>query len=218
MNLYADDRRVGELTRHINGRGITCLQAHLLKPTEQEHVAALLDFFNPVEGASVLDLGAGTGAVADIMKQMRPDLRFTLLNRSQAQLDMANNKHFKVCADFHDIPKLPAPVDAVMMTYALGHAQLPKVMSEINRVLPIGGVFFLYDLTATAAPMLKAKLNYEAYSTLRIIKAAHSNDMALSRVVRPQDYYFDHMAWVGPELARAFNEAQPTLVRFVKIK
>jgi len=220
MRFYADDVKVGDITMALRDAGVSILQTHLLAPTEREHVAALLHFFEPVENSLILDLGAGTGAVADMMQDARGDLQFILLNQSQSQLDLARTIHRKIHGDFQNIPSLPVQPNAVMMTYALGHGDLRRTLSEVARVLPRGGLFFLYDLTArNHALALQTELEYSAYPARRIIRLADEYGMGLSRAQAPDDLFSDHMLKLmsQEQYDEIFDGVVPMLFRFVKL-
>jgi ubiquinone/menaquinone biosynthesis C-methylase UbiE len=219
--FYQDDDHVGELTKWVNACGITCLQVHRLAPSERTHVGMLLAFFDPPPGIGILDLGAGTGAVADMMQELRPDLTFTLLNHSQTQLDMASDRHQKICASFEKIPALPHPIRAAMMTYAIGHGDVHRVLSEVSRVLPPGGLFFLYDITSDRSDNAKAlrdKLDYIAYKPDDIITAASLARLDLDRMERPREIYSAHMRPVMPDAdyTEIFSGLNSMLFRFRK--
>ena len=124
---YGDDARVGHVTRMLVSHGSGILQTHKLAATDRDHVAALLDRFAPPQGARVLDAGCGVGAVAEMMARIRSDLRFTLLNISGAQLEMAPAGMAKVRADIHALPFSAGRFDAVMFNYSLGHGLLDSL-------------------------------------------------------------------------------------------
>jgi ubiquinone/menaquinone biosynthesis C-methylase UbiE len=220
MRFYADDVKVGDITKALRDVGVSVLQTHLLAPTEREHVAALVQFFDPIYGSLILDLGAGTGAVADMMLAQRPDLRFILLNQSQAQLDIASDAHVKVHGDFQDIPRIAMRPNAVMMTYALGHGDLRKTLSEVARVLPHGGTFMLYDLTSrNLALALQTELEYSAYPARRIIRIADEHGLALNKAEAPRDLFSDHMLKLmsQEQYDEIFDGVVPMLFRFGKL-
>lgn len=170
MDLYADDEIVGAVTRDLVARGHAILQIHRLGETDEAHVAELLRLFDPPQGARVLDIGCGTGAVAKLMAEARPDLRFTLLNVSPSQLGMCPAGFDLICGDMNDLPFSSGSFDAVMALYALGHGDLAAVTGEIERVLRPGGVAFVYDLAADEPAALEEALNYRAHDLADIAR------------------------------------------------
>ena len=123
------------------------------KETEEEQADFLLENFRPV-GSSVLDVGCGTGALARLMKQRRPELDFILLNRSWTQLEMCPPEMDRVLEDAHNVPLRDAIIDNVMACYVMGHLHKDQALKEFMRVLRPGGVLFIYDLTGGEMPEL----------------------------------------------------------------
>ena len=68
------------------GAGLNVLTGFMLDDGEAVHCARLLELMSPKPGAVVLDAGCGFGAVAKHMAELRPDLRFHLLNLTDVQL------------------------------------------------------------------------------------------------------------------------------------
>lgn len=140
--IYEDDAKVGELTREAFERtGSRLLQIHRFAETDEEHAEILLNIFEPPYGSTIADVGCGVGRLAELIWKLRPDLSFTLINKSKEQLDM--------CAGFDRIlgtaESLPIKsVDAIMATYVLGHVDLEKFVSECVRVN--AKQIYVYDL------------------------------------------------------------------------
>lgn len=217
---YADDAVVDAVTREMVARGETVFQIHRLAESERDHVRALLEFFDPPPRAVVLDLGCGVGGVASLMQEMRRDLGFVLLNQSAAQLALCPAQFIKILGSFEAIPPLDCvEPDAAMMQYALGHGDVVPTMDEAARVLPVGGVFFLYDLTSLdGGRELEEVLAYKAWSPAEIEDAAARAGFRLDRFAVPErvfvEHFFDKMS---PALfARIFADVEPMLFRFAK--
>mgnify|MGYP003651393971 CR=1 FL=1 len=156
MNAYSNDSVVADMTRKIVDGGARVFQI-FQRGSEADHIRFLLDEFNPPSG-TVLDIGCGVGEVARVMKEMRSDLDFILLNISQAQLDMCPPFR-KICADAADIPLPDESVDAVMACYVLGHLDHDTALREMRRVIRPGGVLFVADMSGGEIP----DLDYTAY-------------------------------------------------------
>src|SRR5579883_1609565 len=172
VDPYADDAGVAAMTAAIAARGHRILQIHRLAADDRDHVARLLDMFDPPGGALVVDAGCGIGEVARLMREMRPDLSFALVNRSAAQLSLAPNDMVRIAADLHDIPLGDASAGAVIYCYSLGHALLDRAFAEAARLLRAGGLLFIYDITAHDAPHMIEEMGYKPHSQASIWKAA----------------------------------------------
>lgn len=149
MLSLADYARVlDEATPHIViERGVRLLHIWKLAATDAAHCSILLDHLNPAPGARILDAGCGVGEVARLMREQRPDLDFTLLNISQAQLDLAPPNMPQLLASFDDIPAPDESFDAVMFNHAICHAaDWLTTFREAARVLRPGGRVLIYDM------------------------------------------------------------------------
>jgi 3'-phosphoadenosine 5'-phosphosulfate sulfotransferase (PAPS reductase)/FAD synthetase len=154
---------VDEATEVLLQQGVRVLNAHLLAENESKHVEAVLGLLDPPAGAVVLDAGCGVGEVARLMNASRPDLRFILLNTSQAQLAHCPEEMHKLQGDFAAIPLPDASVDVVMFNYSLCHSlDVPAVFREARRVLREGGILFVHDLVRRAGDNRLARLLFDA--------------------------------------------------------
>ncbi|MCY1166331.1 Ubiquinone/menaquinone biosynthesis C-methyltransferase UbiE [compost metagenome] len=144
MNLDAVDKAtVGCLEQ-----GIRVLHANLFAETDELHIARLLELMDPPEGAVVLDAGCGVGEVARMMKQIRPDLSFVLLNVSRAQLEECPQDMALIEADFNSMPIPDGSVDLVMFHYSICHsADWVATLREARRVLRDEGALFINDMS-----------------------------------------------------------------------
>lgn len=171
VNLDAINERTGDLLAD----GVRVLNANLFAETERGHVARLLELMNPPAGACVLDAGCGVGEVARVMREIRPDLTFKLLNLSQVQLDHCPADMERICADFAAIPLADESVDVVMFNYALCQAgDWMAVLREARRVLREGGVLFLNEMSRTSGTnlLLETMLQARAYPAADVIECA----------------------------------------------
>ena len=153
LNAYENDAKVGELTQGLMAAGQRIFQI-FQRESEAEHARFLLAEFAPRHGAMVLDVGCGVGEVARLMKEMRPDLNFILLNISATQLALCPPEFDRIHAGVESIPLPDQSVDAVMACYVLGHADKEKALAEMRRVLKPGGILFIYDVRGGAMPEL----------------------------------------------------------------
>jgi ubiquinone/menaquinone biosynthesis C-methylase UbiE len=220
QTIYDDDALVQRLTEEVVAKGHRILQIYKLGPTDKEHIAALLRLFDPPRKARVLDGGCGVGEVSRLMKEARPDLTFTLLNRSEAQLAMCPEGMPRLQGMLEATPAADASFDAVMVNYALGHTNLGKALAEASRVLRRDGVLFVYDMVAFPnVDCLVAPLNYQLYHPSAIISAARQRDFMLTEMELPKGDATDFKSVIGAtDFDRIFaaNNVQPVAYRFVK--
>lgn len=180
-SVYDDDNEVERLTRQIIGGGQRIFQIFKMAGTDEGHVSALLDIFDPPQSARVLDLGCGVGEVAAMIAEMRGDLRFTLANISPSQLAMCPDVFDKMQCDMNSIPASAGSFDAVMVLYSLGHGNLDCVMSEAARILTPGGVFFIYDIASDDGSILRESLSYDPRPEWKVFEAASRNGFGVDR-------------------------------------
>lgn len=143
MNLAAVDAA----SQMCAERGMRILNGHLFADTEEGHAGALLALIDPKPGAVILDAGCGFGEAAKLMRDIRPDLTFKLLNVSRAQLEECPGDMDRIEADFSAVPLPDGYVDVVMFNYSICHApDWVEVLREANRVLREGGTLFINDM------------------------------------------------------------------------
>jgi len=141
-----DDSKVEVATdAALKKSGSRLLQIHRFSESDEEHVAKLLEIFSPVQGCRIADVGCGVGELAKMMKAKRPDLKFILINKSKSQLKRCPKEFKQLEGIAEELPLVENEVDAIMVTYALGHFDLKKFIKECARVLPIGGFIYIYD-------------------------------------------------------------------------
>jgi SAM-dependent methyltransferase len=216
---YGDDAEVGRVTRTLVDHGHSILQSHKLRSTDNGHCAVLLDYFDPPRGAHVLDVGCGVGTVARHMANIRPDLRFTLLNISGAQLEMAPFKMAKVCADMHDLPFAAGSFDAVMFCYSLGHGLLDQCIAEASRVLRPGGVLFIYDIATKDHDYLIDHLGYRPHLAPEVLEACERHGLSVDIDSPVASSTADFINLIGAEAFSdlGFDRTWPMVYRFTKV-
>lgn len=218
-DIYEDDALVGRLTADLVASGRSIFEIFKLGAIDEEHVAALLRFFHPPHKAHILDAGCGVGEVARLMRAQRPDLSFTLLNRSASQLAMCPNMT-KLHGMLEEIPAEDSSFDAAIACYVMGHIPLSKAFSEMARVLKHGGVLLVYDMTAfPRLDCLLAELQYQLHHPSEVIGAAQRSGFTRAYMDLPKGDATDFKAIIGDvDFDRLFtaNNVRPVLYRFVK--
>jgi len=218
QSIYGDDKLVGEITRDLVERGETVFQIHRLAESEDEHVARLLEFFDLPQGARVLDIACGIGAVAKRMKELRPDLTILLQNISEEQLKFCPPDFPQVRCDYRDLPDLG--VDAITVQYALGHAEFPyEVFDSCAKILPPGGLLCVYDLvTDGTGDELRSTLWYDVWNPELMKEMAHDAGFRLDDAQRPEKVYLADTFKTMDQatFAKVFRDVYPMLFRFVR--
>jgi demethylmenaquinone methyltransferase/2-methoxy-6-polyprenyl-1,4-benzoquinol methylase len=101
------------------------------------------------EGASLLDVGTGTGWIPQYLERKRPDLVVTGVDVSQGMLDIARGKVKKsnlLLADATTLPFEDASFDLVVSAFVYRNIQdRPAALAEMARVLAPGGTLMLLD-------------------------------------------------------------------------
>jgi len=140
-------KAIDQATDLAVSQGIRVLQTHFYG-NQEAHVLRHLEIMNPPQGARIIDAGSGVGEVARIMSKARPDLRFTMINFSQHQLDISptGEQFLPVLADFTDTGLSPGLADIVMFNSSLCQMPINHALSEARRLLKPNGELFVSDL------------------------------------------------------------------------
>ena len=119
-------------------------------PLMRAEQKAMLDRWPDVAGRRALDLACGTGRYARLLAQRDAKDVFAL-DFSAAMLKRVSAGS-RICADMMQLPFVDAAFEIVICGLALGHAaEVRRWMSEIGRVLKIGGVLLYSDFHPEAA-------------------------------------------------------------------
>ncbi|HEY3629510.1 MAG TPA: methyltransferase domain-containing protein [Jatrophihabitantaceae bacterium] len=135
--------------------------------------------------ASLLEIGAGSGAVTRRLRAAVPWLALTALDRDAsllAHLDATGVE--TVVADAHDLPLPDAGFDAVLLRYVLQHVATPaRVLSEAVRVLRPGGLLLVVEVDG-ALPGLVEPYFPEVvpiYARVSTVQSAAGGDRLIGR-------------------------------------
>jgi ubiquinone/menaquinone biosynthesis C-methylase UbiE len=112
----------------------------------------LLEYVKLPDQANVLDIGCGTGKLLNYLASEFTDLRGTGLDFSPGMLTQARQSRnhrprlIFVQGNAESLPFAESQFDAVFNTISFLHYQHPEqVLSEVKRVLRVGGRFYLVD-------------------------------------------------------------------------
>lgn len=171
----------------VMASGIRLLQPYLFAETEKGHVRKLLEFAGLPEGSHVLDVGCGIGECARIMREIRPDLRFTLVNISDVQLSDCPSDLDKVLCDAHRLPFPAESFDAVMFNAAIGNMDLMVALCEASRVLRHGGTLILNEVERVHGDngVMESSLLYRAIPDAPLIEFAAESGLSLVKKETP---------------------------------
>lgn len=195
------------------------MNAFLLADTESAHVAKLLELMQPPQGACILDAGCGVGAVAEMMRDARPDLSFKLLNLSPLQLSLCPEGMERIEADFNNIPLADQSVDVVMFNFAICHSQewLPTLV-EARRTLREGGVLFVYDMVRESGnnAIMGEVLQAAAFSSWMVEDTARRAGFVLTEGVVHEPAVERLKEVMGPTFQMVCGGVKPATWRFVR--
>ena len=152
----------------LRWKALTPLFDTVVRVTARDRAAKtrLLDQANVASGASVLDLGAGTGTLAIWLKQRCPEARVTALDADPQALSIGRRKAADArCAiEFveaysTELPFPPDSVDVVLSSlffHHLARADKRKTLAEVRRVLKPGGALHVADWGKASDPVMAA--------------------------------------------------------------
>jgi ubiquinone/menaquinone biosynthesis C-methylase UbiE len=201
-------------------RGVRLLQGYRLADTDYDHMMVLLGMLGPQLGARILDVGSGFGEAAHLLRVMRPDLKFMLLNNNRFQLAHTPEDLSSWYGDMHDVPFSNGSFDVAMFLYSLCHADdLGQVLREAARVTRPGGMLFVYDYVRDAGDDLLAERmlcsHFFTASVLRIaLDDAGWNAPVFYRLTTGNDAVFRRM--VGDDVEnyqRIMRDLTPVVIK-----
>ena len=164
---------IDALQPDVEAKGWKLLQPYRYGSTDAIHTAETLVLFELPLHAHVLDVGCGVGEATRLMAEQRPDLRFTLLNFSAAQLNACPDGSEKVLAYAEDMPLEDETFDAVMFNFALGNMDWPLALAEATRVLKPGGLLLINEIFRHAGSSVEftRELSYRPLVATELVRA-----------------------------------------------
>lgn len=210
-------------SQHMLDRGERILQGVRFADTDEGHVAKLLQFMDPPQGARICDMGCGFGEVARLMQRHRPDLSFVLVNDNAFQLSHAPNRlgMQPVLTDMTDT-RLPAEsFDVVMFLYSLCHVDLYAALVEARRLVRPGGILFVFDYLRTGGDNTLSErhlgASFRTFGELLMEMHLGCWDEHSLQLPRGDDALFRSLFPDQQLYASIFNRAKPMLWRAVAI-
>lgn len=163
--LYEDEVLVESVTREHLDAGRTVFQLWMTRPTEQEHSVQVLDMVAPPHRAHVLSLGCGIAGMEAHWQDERPDMRFTLVNQSAVQLDLAQCSGHSVTRHCCDLMAYQPPAgrrfDVVILAYVLGHVNAVDALAHAKACCGQGGMVLVLDVFDASSGFIRT-LQYDA--------------------------------------------------------
>lgn len=131
---------------------------------EEEVERAMAQALGPRAIGRLLDVGSGTGRMVELFGQrshgaIALDHSPEMLRIARAKLTAAGSRVEFVRGDFHQLPLADASIDTAILHHVLHFAREPeRVIAEVARVLPPGGVALIADF----APHQHGELRHQA--------------------------------------------------------
>jgi ubiquinone/menaquinone biosynthesis C-methylase UbiE len=95
-------------------------------------------------GATILDLGCGSGSMQNLIKNYRKDINFISIDRDDYSKDFPPGTFFKVDITTEKLPVVSDSIDAVFCSHVLEHINFYELfLSEIKRVLKRDGSVYI---------------------------------------------------------------------------
>lgn len=208
---------VDQQTRLLVDAGHRVLQIHRFAKDEAAHVARLERWAEFGHGSRVLDMGSGTGEVARIMQDLRPDLEFTLVNISQAQLDYSPKHMRQHLGSFCNLPMADRSYDAVMFCFSIGHEDKLAALIEASRLLRNGGVVFIYDMARVDGDnSAMNRVHFKVDSASQMMSDAALAGLTLDWYMEPRDNGEYAASVIGDSYPVIFRGTVPAIWRFIK--
>lgn len=218
--LSPNEAEIAAATKDMVERGMSVFEMFMLADGDDDHCYKLLDFYNPVHRAVVVDMGAGIGSVAAMMHDYRPDLTFILVNNNRFQLSLMSYG-VPWYADMDHTGLQDGIADLVIFNYSLGYGPiLDHTLREAYRLLAPGGVLGLWDIVGESM-RVNRDLHYHVRQWSEITYSAMTNGFILDNVHMPTNPSTKQFEKFCPDYFQAIQHEMrgaisPILARFIK--
>jgi len=141
---------LGERVRTLAGKYTDEAEVYhrVWAPTLRDFAAPFLERL-PEDATALLDVGAGVGAVLEVLRRRFPEATLVGIDRSEGMIARAGRVHGRAVADAQALPLRDHSFDIVTMLFMLFHLADPDAaLAASRRVLRPGGVI----ATATWGP------------------------------------------------------------------
>jgi ubiquinone/menaquinone biosynthesis C-methylase UbiE len=207
---------LADATRAAVGAGHRVFQIHRFAETEAAHLARLERWAELPDEARVIDMGSGVGEVAKRFRCIRPDLSFTLVNISAAQLEYSP-EFPSYCGDFCAVPEPNNSFDAALFCFSIGYADRDAALAEASRLLRPGGVLFIYDMVRVSGDNQgMQEVSYTVDPRADIDQAALQAGFVSDLYLEPADRGNYGKTVLGSQFDAIFHGTIPAIWRLVK--
>jgi ubiquinone/menaquinone biosynthesis C-methylase UbiE len=212
-----DQDKLTEASRGALARGIRVLQGCRLDKDDREHMAILLGHMAPDQDSTWVDIGCGFGEPVRLLRELRPDLRFWLVNNNSFQLSQAPPDVATFCCDMHELPFDEASFDGAMFLYSLCQSDgFVHALREAWRVVRPGGKLFVFDCARFGAEDDALSLQHLGarfipFDSLRVVNRVAGWDLEAFLLPQGSNEVFRSM-FIDPELHdRIFSGVRPII-------
>lgn len=218
--MYPDFDAIDAQTPTAVALGVRLMQSHKFAYTDRQHVRYLLDYAQfPLHGV-VVDMGCGIGEFARLAAEIRPDLKWELVNMSRAQLDLCpyGTQFNPILRDAHYTGFPDASIDAVTFQTSLVQMNKLRALQEAYRILKPGGVLLISEMIRTSGDneWWKLKLHGEVPSQRELTNSMLHAGFRTFETHEPWGDDLEFRNLLGPVHAEQLDYVKPILIRAVK--
>ena len=208
---------IDSVTDNLISNGHRVFQIHRFAESDRAHVLRLAQWADFKQSSKIIDLGCGVGEVSKIMKEVRSDLNFTLVNISSVQLGYADEGFVKHCCNFCKVPEKDESFDGAMFLFSIGHSDIARALQEAYRILKEGGILFIYDMARTHGDNKNMEsVSYQVNSKENMINAAEACGFKLDFYLEPSDRGGYGKSLFGDDFNIVFDGTIPAIWRLIK--